>query len=54
MKEKITNILCILAIVAGLSITTFCNGFAAFLTGFVLVYAGTIVLLDRKGYVRNF
>lgn len=54
MKKKITNSACALAIVAGLSITTLCNGFAAFLIGFLLIYCSALVLLSRKGYVRNF
>ena len=54
MKKKITNTACALAIVAGLSITTLCNGFAAFLAGFILIYCGVLYLLNRKGYVRNF
>ena len=53
MKKKITNTACVLAIVAGLAITTFGHGLAAFLGGFMLIYAAAVTLLNSKGYVRN-
>lgn len=52
--KKITNTICVLAIVAGLIISAVAPWWAVWFVILPVVFAAAIHLLNTKGYVRNY
>ena len=54
MKRKITNIICALAIVAGLAVSVTAPWWVVWFVCLPVIFIAAVTLLDRKGYVRNY
>lgn len=52
--KKITNTLCLLAIVAGLIVSAVAPWWAVWFICLPVIFAATVHLLNAKGYVRNY
>ena len=54
MKKKITNAICVLAITTGIVISAVAPWWAVWFVILPVIFIAAVILLDRKGYVRNF
>ena len=54
MKKKITNTACVLAITAGIFISAVAPWWVVWTLCLPVIFIAAVILLDRKGYVRNF
>ena len=52
--KKITNTICVLAIVAGIIASAFAPWWAVWFVILPVVFAAAVHLLNTKGYVRNY
>lgn len=48
MKRILTNVIAVLALVAGIVIGAVCHGVLAFLGAFALAYVGAVTLLSKN------
>lgn len=52
--KRITNTLCVLAIVAGIAIAAVAPWWAVWFICLPVVFSAAVHLLNSKGYVRNY